>query len=232
MSDLLEIEANSFATNLTHLVQGCISEAPSFVAINASEDRQRRIGPEPFGNEHGSSDGFSYVPLIRECDNKDQPRLMLKIEFRVSLDSQVEHLAVQQSTFGLWVRPDPARKPRPVFRVEYDREATSKPCAHLHLHAESVELGWVYGTEGLPLPRLQEIHFPVGGRRFRPTVEELLEFLDREKLFTNWNSDWKKALEQSLALWNKQQVQATVRNNPETAIEQLEKMRYQVAAFE
>lgn len=38
-------------------------------------------------------------------------------------------------------------------------------------------------TAGLPLPRLEEIHFPVGGRRFRPTVEELLLFIDRERLF-------------------------------------------------
>ena len=155
---------------------------------------------------------------------------MLKIEFRVSLDHQSEHLAVQQSTFGLWVRPDPERGPRPVFRIEYDREATSKPSAHIHLHAESVELGWAYGTAGLPLPRLQEIHFPVGGRRFRPTVEELLSFLDREKIFTNWQPGWSDVLEESLAAWNKRQTQATVRNDPEAAIEQLERMGYQVAA--
>jgi len=153
---------------------------------------------------------------------------MLKIEFRVSLDDRLEHLAVQQSTFGLWVRPDVERGPRPVFRIEYDREAVSKPLAHIHLHAESVELGWIYGTAGLDLPRLQEIHFPVGGRRFRPTVEELLEFLNREKLFTDWRQGWDVILDQSLETWNKRQAQATVRNNPEVAIEQLGRMDYQV----
>ncbi len=115
-----------------------------------------------------------------------------------------------------------------MFRIEYDREAVSKPLAHIHLHAESVELGWIYGTAGLDLPRLQEIHFPVGGRRFRPTVEELLEFLNREKLFTDWRQGWDVILDQSLETWNKRQAQATVRNNPEVAIEQLGRMDYQV----
>ncbi|WP_419845152.1 hypothetical protein [Candidatus Poriferisocius sp.] len=230
MSDLLETESNTFAANLTDLVQGCVVDAPRFAVVNASNDKQRRIGPEPFEPGDGSGAGFGFVSLVRKCDEAEQPRLMLKIEFRVSLDSQAEHLAVQQSTFGLWVRPDPQRGPRPVFRIEYDREATSKPLAHIHLHAESVELGWIYGTAGLPLPRMQEIHFPVGGRRFRPTVEEFLGFLNREKLFTDWRPGWNAILNSSLDAWNKRQAQATVRNNPEAAIEQLERMGYQVVA--
>ncbi len=230
MSELLETEASTFATDLTDLIQGSIVDAPRFVVVNASSYEQRRIGPEPFEPGHDSGAGFGFVPLVRKCDEGDQPRLMLKIEFRVSLDGQAEHLAVQQSTFGLWVRPDPQRGPRPVFRIEYDRDATSKPLAHIHLHAESVELGWIYGTAGLPLPRLQEIHFPVGGRRFRPTVEEFLGFLDREKLFTDWRPGWNAILNESLDAWNRRQAQATVRNNPEAAIEQLKKMGYQVAA--
>lgn len=230
MSELLETESNTFTTNLTDLIQGCIIDAPRLVVVNANNDLQRRIGPEPFEPGHGSGAGFGFVPLMRECDEKDQPRLMLKIEFRVSLDHQSEHLAVQQSTFGLWVRPDPDRGPRPVFRIEYDRDASSKPPAHIHLHAESVELGWIYGTEGLPLPRMHEIHFPVGGRRFRPTVEEFLGFLNREKLFTNWRPGWNEVLSESFEAWNKRQTQATVRNHPEIAIEQLERMGYQVDA--
>ena len=74
---------------------------------------------------------------------------MLKIEFRVSLDKESEYLAVQHSTYGLWVRPVPSRKPRPIFRVEYDRDAYNKSAAHVHVHAESLEFGWIYGTAGL-----------------------------------------------------------------------------------
>ncbi len=230
MSELLETASSTFATDLTNLIQGCIDGAPSFVVVNASNDEQRRIGPGPFESSSESGAGFSNVPLIRRCDEEGLPRLMLKVEFHVSLDRQSEHLAVQQSTYGLWVRPNPTRKPVPVFRIEYERDARNKPSAHIHLHAESVELGWVYGTAGLQLPRLHEIHFPVGGRRFRPTVEELLSFLDRENLFTDWLPGWRKVLAESLGDWNKRQTQATVRNNPEAAIEQLEKMGYEIVA--
>lgn len=97
------------------------------------------IGPLPFETE-GS--GFSSIRLVRACDDGSESRLMLKIEFRVSLDNESNYLAVQQSTYGLWVRPDPNRRPRPVFRIEYDRDAYNKPAAHVHLHAESMEFGW------------------------------------------------------------------------------------------
>ena len=44
----------------------------------------------------------------------------------------------------------------------------------------------MYGSAGRPAPDLHALHFPVGGRRFRPTLEEFLLFLDRENLFDNW----------------------------------------------
>ncbi len=167
MNEGLQAKSEEFASHLTTLIQGCITDAPEFGVVETNEVRQLHIGPLPFSPE-GS--GFSPIPLTRACDS-GQSRLMLKIEFRVSLDDESEFLAVQHSTYGLWVRPVPRRKPRPVFRVEYDRDARSKPPAHVHLHAESLEFGWIYGTADLPPPRLFEIHFPVGGRRFRPTVE-------------------------------------------------------------
>ena len=153
---------------------------------------------------------------------------MLKIEFCVSLDDDSKFLAVQHSTHGLWVRPDPRKPSRPVFRIEYDRNARNKPAAHVHLHAESMELGWIYGTAGLAPPLLHDIHFPVGGQRFRPTVEELLLFLDREKLFMNWRSGWDKAVWRSLIEWEQLQAKAVVRRHAETSVEQLQDMGYEI----
>ena len=197
--------SDDFAQSMTSLIRGCIADAPEFGVVETSEVTHLRIGPLPFDSD---SAGFSHVPLPRSCD-LGQVRLMLKVEFRVSLDDESKFLTVQHSTYGLWVRPDPRRKPRPVFRVEYDRDAHSKSPAHVHLHAESLEFGWIYGTAGLPPPRLSEIHFPVGGRRFRPTVEEFLRFLNREKLFVDWRSGWKGHVEESLVDWERNQTRAT-----------------------
>ncbi len=153
---------------------------------------------------------------------------MLKIEFRVSLDDESNYLAVQQSTYGLWVRPDLHRKARPVFRIEYIRDARNTPPAHVHIHAESMEFGWIYGTSRLAPPRLEEIHFPVGGRRFRPTVEELLRFLNRENLFVNWLPGWDVLIEESLEDWEWNQARATVRQHTDAAVDQLRAMGYEV----
>lgn len=227
MSDRLDSEAASFAARLTRLIRSSIGGDTEFDVVESAGDR-RRIGPGPF--ESGKS-GFSLISLRRGVDPDDEPaRVSLKVEFAVGLDEdEAMHLTVYRSTFGLWIRPDPQRSPRPVVRVEYDREATNKPAAHVHLHAESVELGWLYGTASHPLPRLEEIHFPVGGRRFRPTVEELLLFLDRERLFTDWaNPGWRDVVERSLEEWEARQARATVRRHPADAALELTRLGYSV----
>ncbi len=225
MSDRLQTKSSDFVDRLNNLIGGCVADAPLFGVVDADSEQRLRIGPLPFETD-GS--GFSLIPLMRTCDGADQPPLMLKIEFHVSLDDESNHLAVQQSTYGLWVRPAPRRKRRPVFRIEYNRDAYNKPVAHVHLHAESMEFGWIYGTAGLRLPRLFEIHFPVGGRRFRPTVEELLQFLNREKLFVDWLPGWNQLVERSLKEWERNQARATVRQHTEAAVGQLRDMDYEV----
>ena len=98
----------------------------------------------------------------------------------------------------------------------------------MHLHAESLEIGWIYGTAGLAPPRLSEFHFPVGGRRFRPTVEDLLLFLDRERLYTEWKSGWQAVVNRTLGDWEHKQASATVRDHTDVAVEQLRLMGYEV----
>ena len=225
MINRLEAKSTDFIDQLDRLIGGCIADAPEFGIIEAGNDNQLRIGPLPFETE-GS--GFSLIPLVRECDDPDKARLMLKIEFRVSLDDESNHLAIQDSTYGLWVRPDMSRASRPVFRIEYNRHAYNKPAAHVHLHAESMEFGWIYGTAGLSPPRLFEIHFPVGGHRFRPTVEELLKFLHREELFVNWLPGWSELVEKSLEEWEWNQARATVRQHTAAAVRQLRDMGFEV----
>ncbi len=222
----LQARSDEFASRLSSLIGGCVAGAPEFGIVKTSKAHQLRIGPMPFDAERS---GFAFIPLARSRD-AGQERLMLKIEFRVALDEELEFLAVQHSTYGLWVRPVPRRKPRPVFRVEYDRDAYNKSPAHVHVHAESLEFGWIYGTAGLPPPRLSEIHFPVGGRRFRPTVEEFLKFLDREELFVDWQEGWAGIVEGSLSEWERNQAQATVRQNTEAAVAQLRRMGYGITS--
>ena len=129
---------------------------------------------------------------------------------------------------GLWADVTGGRKrPRPIVRVEYDRRQSGRgrSAAHVHLHANSPELAWMYGSAGRPAPDLHALHFPVGGRRFRPTLEEFLLFLDRENLFNDWKEGWKPRLIRSLEAWERRQARATARQFPDEAIGALEGTR-------
>ncbi len=228
MSERLEGEATAFATTLTQLMRASFGGTTRFDVLPI-EDRVK-IGPGPFEPGRG---GFQLIPMYRSVDPPSQPaRLWLKVQFDLKLDDAEQlHLMVLHSTFGLWVQSDPLRSPRPVARTEYDREARSRPAAHLHLHAESVELGWVFGTAGRSLPRQSEIHFPVGGRRFRPSLEELLLFLNDEELFTDWvDPNWRAEVENSLNGWQRLQLASAVRNQPSAAVEELVRLGYTVTA--
>jgi hypothetical protein len=213
-------QAIAFANRLSTLATRTIGSSVEFAIIEV-DDRRRRIGPGPFDlTEDGS--GFQWIGLPRACDDGEPARLFPKVEFEVGMDPEDQHLAVRLSTFGLWVRPGPKRGHRPVVRVKYDRDATAKPASHVHLHAE---LAWVYGTAGESLPRLHEIHFPVGGKRFRPTVEEFLLFLHRGRLFRDWvTTNWRAAVDTSLGEWEERQARSTVRRFPDAATDQLRSM--------
>lgn len=225
MSISLDSEAVDFSERLTALISGSIGGGAEFEVVESGSGR-RRIGPGPFSIQRG----FDLIPLRRKVDPVDQPeRMSLKVEFAVGLDDEQTYLTVYRSTYGLWIRPKPKDLPRPVFRVEYDREARQKPAAHVHIHAESAEIGWLYGTGAHPLPRLDEIHFPVGGHRFRPTVEEFLLFLDREHLFSDWsNRGWRQVVEESLSDWEERQARATVRRYQHAAVDELTRLGFVV----
>ena len=212
---------------MTNLILGCIDGAPEFGVVEAGREKHLSIGPLPL-KPSSIRPNFSLIPLPRACDDDGPPRLMLKAEFTVFADDHTGHMTVRNSAYGLWVHPDPKRSPRPVVRIEYDRDAWNKPTSHVHLHAESMEFGWIYGTAGIAPRRLQEIHFPVGGRRFRPTIEDFLKFLDHEKLFVEWKPGWNDYVRQSLRTWERLQTRAAVRRCPEAAVHQLQHMGYRV----
>lgn len=216
--------ATGFVAELNALFDGVFGVPEAFTSILVGGDDASRIGIAPFDSGRR---GFGLFPLKRQVDT--EARLFLRVEFDVALDDDAAHLMVRKSTFGFLVLPSPTWKtPTPMFRVEYDREPTGgKPPAHVHIHADSAELGWIIGSSGELLRRHVEIHFPVGGRRFRPTLEDVLLFLDHENLFTDWpKQDWRSHVFASRDRFDESQARATVRRHPEAAVAQLRQMGY------
>jgi len=224
----LRSAAAEFAAQLNHVIVSAVDTAERF-GVDLSRD-----GAVAVGHIAPTGDPDSYgMGLLRSCDGDDCPALFLRAKFTVEMDADHAYLRVVSSAIGLRVDVTGGRRQaRPIVRVEFDRRQLQpgRAAAHVHLHANSPELAWVYGTSAQPAPDLHALHFPAGGRRFRPTLEEFLLFLDRERLFNDWKDGWKPKLIRSLEAWERLQARATVRQFPDEAAGALEALGYSVTA--
>ncbi|MDE0268936.1 MAG: hypothetical protein OXI96_07870 [Acidimicrobiaceae bacterium] len=220
----LQKAAKEFADKLNNLVDSTIHTNMQFVIDTTGSNDHMIVHTARSGTPR-----FKELPLIREDEDPNVPALLLHVKFIVEMDDENTRLRVERSTISLWVDITRGRKkPRPLVRVEYDRRRNTKDgaAAHVHLHANSPEMAWIYGSSGQPAPDLYSLHFPVGGQQFRPTFEDFLLFLEREKLYTNFKQGWKTAVLASLQEWKHAQAASTVRHYPHTAAETLTRLGY------
>ena len=224
---------------LQQLTEDFAAQLHSLLSQVLSEDAKYSIKPRPPRQKNPRSalrltnlndNGKEGFPLVRTCDNPASPSLLIRSSYTLELDKSSNYLQIETSTLGLWSNTFKGQKrPRPLIRIEYDREKRMFAPAHVHFHAHSSELGWIYGSSNQKMNRPQSIHFPVGGRRFRPTLEDFLLFLDQEKIFTNWKDEnYKELIENSRSKWEKIQARTTVRWLPQEAAETLEGLGYRV----
>ena len=222
----LGAEVEDYVSSLNDVVEAAIDTDVRFGAGLIGDGHRIRIEASRMGTW---TDGF---PLVRAGQDPAAPALLLRVRYLVELARGSGHLRVVTSAIGLWVDVTQGRrKHRPLMRVEYDRcpRAADRPAAHVHLHANSPEMAWVYGSSGRPAPDLHALHFPVGGQQFRPTLEDFLLFLNREKLYTDFKPNWRRALLRSLRSWEDLQAASTVKKYPEIAVGVLEKLGYAVS---
>lgn len=130
---------------------------------------------------------------------------------------------------------------RPAVRVEYDRDQGNEPddetlawhrrsAAHVQLRGSSEEFAYVQGLNGdRQLRGLERFHIAVAGRRFRPTLEDFIEILWAERLIAGLHKGWQEVLTHHRSDWLTLQLRAAVRNEPATAVVQLEAMGFTVS---
>ncbi len=132
-------------------------------------------------------------------------RLDLRVSFRCIFDYTGAFLAIDQSEFALLV---PAVR-HPVVRFDYDRER-AWASAHVQLHAESSAVGYLRAHAG-KTSETWRLHLPVGGRRFRPSLEDVIEFAIAE-----FNVDKKDSYAQRIGegrrQWRRLQAKAAIRD--------------------
>ena len=158
--------------------------------------------------------------------------LFIRFDYEVFLDSETGSLTVNESTFSV---TRGAKNSEPLARWDYIRSPRSNiPCAHIQVHAHRDEwthallLGGHHSRRSrrrikneARTPRIADVHFPVGGRRFRPCLEEILLFVIDE-FGAQCTPEARATLEQGMREWEENQLKAVVRDNRANVLQALE----------
>lgn len=219
-AERLSVAAHDFATELSDtvaLVAG--GDCPRFIARPAALSAHIR-----------QADG-SGVPLAR--DGRTIIRLL--VSMRVTLDHQQDFLRTIKSSFKVYAEG----RQQPLYRYEYEdaKESSPLPAAHVQVHGrhEDLEAAMVEAERATTRstsktgtsPNITDLHLPVGGTRFRPCLEDVLEHLIVEFRISPVPGAL-AALEEGRRTWRERQLRATIRDRPDLAVDQLRRMGYAV----
>ena len=144
---------------------------------------------------------------------KSPARLRLLLHHTLVLDESNQHLTTDKSSYTLAT----ADSNSAALTYDYVRDPPNKyPEAHLHIDGEAQGLQRMLDSSGRSKNRPADLHLPVGGRRYRPSLEDLIEFCILEELVTP-RPNWQRALDDSRDRFHTQQLRAAVRRNPDEA---------------
>lgn len=166
--------------------------------------------------------------------------LSLEVNYRCELDGAGRYLKVLSSRVAVYAGSRP--KGDPLFRFDYvHNQADGLPAGHLHVHAHRDQFTRVMTLAALAgnprrqvgpdseleAARMSRIHFPTGGHRFRPTLEDVLQLIE-EEFGASPGPTWHQVLRQNRVEWRRHQTGAAVRDCPSEAVRVLQELGYTV----
>jgi hypothetical protein len=221
--------AEAFANELNETLAAVLpGELPKAVA-----EWRAGTAPRVFIAPRAPGDNISTVDVIPLSIGSVR-QLNLRVEMFCDLN-RAGYLVVDKSSIVLELVKTRAA---PLFRFEYEYRAYSgTPAAHLHVHAHRDEIVYLTGLPTAQRPKqrakrgrmntLDELHLPVGGHRFRPCLEDVLEFVVRE-FGIDTNDGWEQAIKNGRATWRRKQLNAAVTDAPDEAARTLQELGYAV----
>jgi hypothetical protein len=221
MSKLDEL-ATTFADDLTALTRGVLGEdTPRFAALNMGH----RVRVSPMS----ADEKVQRIPV----SVNGEPVISVMARYYCCWDGSSTFLATDQADIHVHY----AGISDPLIRFEYVRSSKEPPGAHIQVHAHRDEMAYLLrladagrpkqGLRRRKLPRLSEMHLPVGGHRMRPAFEDVLLFLKRE-FAIDTAPTWRLVIDEHLRGWRRVQLMSAVRDAPEAAAEVLRALGYTV----
>jgi hypothetical protein len=214
-SERLRKRASVFADSICDLLNATVADGPRVRAVLDPRDRICYVGYKISKNNVIPDEA---IALLRSPTGAQS---FLHVYHVLQWDIEDTYLADERSAFGLYSGAE-MRDEQMVVRYDYDRNVPENgsgdryPIAHVHV---SGDLPLLSGLAG-PRDELSRLHLPVGGKRFRPTLEDLIEFAIVEG-FADSRDGWQETLETHRGSWADIQIKTLVRDNQTTAAAEL-----------
>jgi hypothetical protein len=149
----------------------------------------------------------------------------IRFFYRYDLDPVGRFVRIQSSSIGLCLTPTG----RCLVRVEYDRnKGGDRPEAHIQIDADGALWGKALTLSGQQVRPLHSLHIPAGGRRFRPTMEDFVEFLLAERFVQPADERWRSVLSAKRAFWEERQARAAARRHQAAVADTLQQLGWSV----
>ncbi len=207
-------KAHEFADTIAGILNGTICNGVVIRAVLDPRDGTRVIA----GNGLSHQNPLVAKPFPVRL-GQEKPRCWLNLSYRLCLDETRSWLTVV-SSIGVFVDEDCQVC---LCHFDYERgKGNGYPEAHLQIHGFSPALDVLRGR-GASVKALDKLHFPVGGRRFRPSLEDVIEFLVVEQLVQP-RTGWQRVVEQGREKFQEIQLAAAIRRHPDIARRVLSEM--------
>ncbi|MFF2475116.1 hypothetical protein [Streptomyces sp. NPDC058066] len=217
ISDNLFGQTHAFTKEIQALLNGTIANHVQIkaVALHVGDDRLFTLG-HLLDKHTMTAQRFKLKPLAPRVE------LWMGVSFQLRLDAEREHLMVQQSFVGVFGSKDAKHG---LFHYDYERDKPDNyPDAHLQVDASSDLFGTLNDPKQDPGRSLGALHFPVGGKRFRPCLEDVIEFLAVERI-VEARDGYEKILEAGRERFRRNQLMAAMRRDPATVDAFIERYR-------
>lgn len=188
-----------------------------------------KTAPKPIGSSGGRYKIAYDLAIWAKVRGHETYRL--EVTYVLVWNQKSEFPAVNESSFKLYL----GGGGEPLFHYDYLRDPKGHiPGAHLNVHHNREDLrealsqcGDRYRGKakqktiaGGGTVNDSELHYPVGGPRFRPALEDVLQFMIYE-LSVDAQPGWKRTIEGGRVRWRERQLRTAVADNLHVAAEVL-----------
>lgn len=153
----------------------------------------------------------------------------LWVQYRLTVAPETGRIVTETSQFRLLLQSDRD----PIARLEYDSRPSTSPVAHWHVHAERgaftalLAKAAVAGQRRRDPARLSTVHYPLGGARFRPSIEDFLCFLI-EECGIDSRPGWRSTLARGRDRWHQVQARLVAHDHADDVAAELRRLGWQV----